>query len=107
MESADDLLDVASNPTPHPEPKQTLPNAGGVLTLGILSLIFIGLLGLIMGIISVSLSGKALEAYRMNPDKYTESSYKNVNAGKICGIIGMSISGLALIIIIVVAVANA
>jgi len=33
----------------------------------------------------------------MNPESYSESSYKNMNAGKICAIIGLCLSGLALV----------
>jgi hypothetical protein len=97
MDTRNEILDGTIS-TPQ-QNKIGLPNAGGVLTLGILSIVFAGLLGLIMGIISLSLSGKALEEYRNNRDRYTESSYKNVNGGRICAIIGISISGLAILVL--------
>jgi hypothetical protein len=36
--------------------------------------------------------------YQENPGKYTEGSFKNVNAGKICAIIGIVISGILILI---------
>ena len=36
--------------------------------------------------------------YQANPSMYTESSLKNINAGKICAIIGIVISGLLMLI---------
>lgn len=86
---------------------KTLPNSGGILAMGIMSIIFAGLIGLTLGIISLSLSGKALSLYNNHPDQYTVSSLKNVKAGKVCAIIGLSISGLAFIILILALIANA
>lgn len=86
---------------------KNLPNAGGILAMGIISIVFAGLVGLILSIISLSLSGKAIRTYEANSSAYTESSYKNVKAGKVCAIIGLSISGLALLIILVAVAANA
>lgn len=83
--------------------KQKLPNSGGILTMGILSIVFAGLIGMILGIISLNLSGKAIAEYKRNPDMYEESSYKNVKAGKVCAIIGLSLLGLAILIILFVA----
>lgn len=81
--------------------QQPLPNASAVLVLGILSIITCwcyGFIGLILGIIGLVLSGKPLKLYKDNPELYTESSYKNVKAGKICSIIGLAISGFFLLI---------
>lgn len=74
------------------ENKQQLPNATAVLVLGILSLVFCwcyGFVGLVLGIIAVVLASAPLKVYRENPDAYTEVSYKNLKAGRICGIIGI------------------
>ena len=62
--------------------------------LGKLKLIFFlcyGFLGFIIGIIAVVLSGSPRRMYRENPENYFEASYKNLNAGRICGIIGICI----------------
>jgi hypothetical protein len=61
------------------------------------------LIGLVLGIVALALSPKAVEMYTANPGKYTESSFKNVSAGKICAIIGVVITGLLMLIGIVYA----
>jgi hypothetical protein len=81
-----------------------LPNATAVLVLGILSIVpgcfCYGLVGIILGIIALSLSSKAGELYKQNPSAYSLSSYNNMKAGKVCAIIGLALSALYLIIII-------
>ena len=82
------------------EDKQQLPNATPVLVLGILSLVFCwcyGFIGLVLGIIAVALASTSLKMYRANPDAYTEVSYKNLKAGRICGIIGMVLAVLTVL----------
>jgi hypothetical protein len=94
------------------EPVQIpLPNASAILILGIFSIVIacccviFAMVGLVLGIVSLALAPKAIEMYNANPGKYTESSLKNVSAGKICAIIGVVISGLLMMIgIIYVAV---
>ena len=80
MSETHDLIDRIE--TPSNTAPIALPNAGGILAMGILSIIFVGLIGVILGIISVSMGGKALAEYKMNPSKYTVASYKNANAGR-------------------------
>lgn len=83
---------------------QSLPNSTAVLVLGILSIVFCwcyGIPGLAMGIIALVLSGKSAKLYTENPSAYTESSYKNLKAGKICAIIGTSLSGLMLVWVVI------
>lgn len=82
-----------------------LPNSTLVLILGILSLIFCwcyGFVGLILGIIAVALSGSSRRMYRENPENYFESSYKNLSAGRVCGIIGICISALIVVFVILI-----
>ena len=87
-----------------PAVKVPIPNSQGILILGIFSLVTsfccggIGVVGLILGIIAVSMSSKAIQMYEQNPENYTEGSYKNVNAGKICGIIGICLNGLMIVV---------
>ncbi len=84
--------------------QQSLPNATGVLVMGILSIVFCfcyGLIGIVLGIIAVVLANKANKLYLANPDSYSESSFKNMKAGKVCGIIGLCLSSLYLIVIII------
>ena len=85
-------------------PQQELPNATAVLVLGIVSIagcFCYGIPGIICSIIALILAGKAKTIYQQNPDLYTPSSYKNMNAGRICAIIGISLSALYLIAIVI------
>lgn len=79
--------------------QQSLPNATAVLVLGILSIVTcwcIGIPGLVMGIIAIVLSGKSKKLYQENFAQYSEASYKNLNAGRICAIIGTVLSSIYL-----------
>jgi hypothetical protein len=82
----------------------TVPNSTAVLVLGILSIVTCwcwGIIGLTLGIIALVLANKGNNIYKANPSEYTEGSYKNLSAGKICAIIGTSLSGLYFLFIIV------
>jgi hypothetical protein len=84
--------------------QQPLPNATAVLVLGIISIIgcfCYGIVGLACGIIALVLGNKALALYRANPSAYTPGSYGNVKAGRVCAIIGLSISALYVAIVII------
>ncbi len=83
------------------ENKQQLPNATLVLIFGITSIVTCfcyGFLGLVFGIIALVLAKKAKELYLANPELYL--GYENLNAGRICAIIGTILSSLYLLIII-------
>jgi hypothetical protein len=81
-----------------------LPNSSAILMLGIFSIVIafccgiFAMVGLILGIVALALAPKAIEMYNAEPGKYTESSFKNVSAGKICAIIGVAVSGLLMLI---------
>jgi hypothetical protein len=81
----------------------TLPNSTAILVLGIVSIVTCccyGIPGLICGIIALVLANNASKLYQVELGNYTESSYKNVNAGKICAIIGIVLSILYLVSIV-------
>lgn len=85
--------------------QQNLPNATGVLVLGILSIILCwcyGVVGIILGVIALILAGSAKKAYNMNPSLYTPNSFNNVKIGRICAIIGLVLNLLFVIYIVVV-----
>ncbi|MDR1783133.1 MAG: hypothetical protein LBR13_02580 [Dysgonamonadaceae bacterium] len=85
------------------EPQISVPNAVAVLILGILSIpfccVFYGS-GLILAIIALVLASKGTSAYIADPQKYTEGSYKNLKAGKICAWIGLILSIVYIAIIV-------
>lgn len=79
--------------------KQAIPNGTTILVLGICSIATCwctGLIGLGLGITTLILSKKARLLYETYPDSFTENSLNNMKAGKICGIIGVCLSALAL-----------
>lgn len=81
-----------------------LPNSTGVLVMGIISIALcwcFGIVGITLGIISLVLAGKSKKLYKEEPEKYTIGSYKNLQAGYVCAIIGLSLSSLYLIYIII------
>jgi hypothetical protein len=89
------------------EQKTILPNSTATLVLGILSIVFCfcyGLIGLVLGIIALAISSGPKKLYLANPAMY--DGYQNLKAGRICAIVGVSLSSvfLAYIIIIYIAV---
>lgn len=78
-----------------------VPNATLVLVMGICSIVICGL-GPILGTIGLVMSGSGKKAYEANPGMYKESSFKNLNAGRICSIIGLCLGALVWIYYIVV-----
>jgi hypothetical protein len=80
--------------------KVDLPDSTTILVLGIISIVVCwcyGLPAIILGIIALVLSSKANKLFKANPLLYTQSSYKNMQAGKVCAIIGLVLGSLYLI----------
>ncbi len=85
---------------------EKLPGSSAVLVLGIIGLVlFFNLIGLICSIVSVSMASGALKAYNADPDRYDEASFKQVKSGRTCAIIGMSLFGLVVVIVVSVVLA--
>jgi hypothetical protein len=83
--------------------KRNLPNASAVLVLGICSIptcLCYGFPGFICALVALILSRNDFKAYKTNPDAYTTSSYNNLNAGRICAIIGLSFSSLVVLYVL-------
>ena len=81
-------------------PKIELPNATVVLVLGIVSIVgccCLGVIGIACAIIALVLAKSATNLYISDPGKFTENSYKNMNAGKVCAWIGLILSVFFLI----------
>jgi hypothetical protein len=88
---------------PQLPPQLPLPNGTAVLVLGIVSIVgcfCYGLVGLICGIIALILAGKDLKLYNADPSLYTPGSLSNVKSGRICAIIGLSLSIIYFLIIV-------
>jgi uncharacterized membrane protein len=77
---------------------QKLPNATGVLILGIVSIVTCccyGIVCLIAAIIGLVLANKDLKAYHQNPGQY--DNYGNLKTGRILCIIGIVLNVLSII----------
>jgi hypothetical protein len=80
-----------------------LPGAGSVLTLGILGIVFsLGLIGIILNIIALSKAANLTREFQNNPGRYTEASFSKVKSGKVCAIIGLSLFGLSLLVLVAI-----
>lgn len=84
--------------------QRSLPNAIAVLVLGILGIVLACCYGggLILSIIALVLFSKDKKLYLAEPELYTEASYKNAKAGRVCAIIGISVFALYLLAVIAV-----
>ncbi|MFN5415879.1 MAG: FHA domain-containing protein [Flavobacteriia bacterium] len=76
---------------------ESLPGSGAALTLGILSIVFTGIVGLILGIIGISQANKGKRLIEVNQNNYTNGSIKNSKAGMVCSIIGLTFSSLVIL----------
>lgn len=96
-------------PMGNPFGQVAVPNSTAVLVLGICSIFpgcfCAGIIGIVCGIIALVLANKAMAAYKTNPNAYTQASFNNLKAGKVCGIIGLCLSTLILIFYVVYIVA--
>lgn len=89
--------------------KTDAPYSVAVLVLGILSIVFCicyGIIGLALGIVAIVLSNSSMKAINAMPEVYSEGSIKNMKAGRICAIIGVSLSALFIIFIIIAVIAD-
>jgi hypothetical protein len=88
-------------------PTKDLEGAGGILTMGIISIPFFGgFIGLILAIITLTKAKKAMSLYKDYPGQYTEASYRKVKSGRICAIVSLSLLGTTILIILAVAGIN-
>ena len=81
--------------------RKPLPNATTVLVLGIISIptsFCYGIVGIILGIIALVIAKKDLRLSKEFPGEY--DGVENLNAGRICAIIGLSIGSLFFIIMV-------
>jgi len=86
----------------HSPLQMNLPNSNTILVLGILSLVFcwwhiFSIVGIVLSIVTLTLSRKELFLFYTQPNNFTHSSLNNVKAGRVCAIIGLIISVLVFI----------
>jgi hypothetical protein len=97
------MENITNNPPSAGFQQQPVPNSTAVLVLGILSIVTCwtnGFIGIVLGIIALAIAGKGITAYKANPSLYTLSSYNNLKSGRVCAIIGLSLSGFFLLVIL-------
>ena len=80
--------------------RQELANATMTLVLGICSIVLCGL-GPILATIGLVTSSKPLRDYNANPGQYDPASYNQMNAGRICCIIGLCVGCVCWVIMII------
>lgn len=89
------------NESDHQLVKVDLPNADWIMGLGIasLSLSFLtGIIGLILGIVALNLFKKPSDLYKLAPELYHPSSFRNIKVGRILAIIGIIVSSVVALI---------
>jgi hypothetical protein len=85
----------------HPNAPRAIPNADLVLVMGICSIVFClvyGVVGIACGWVGLHYFGKVKREYESNPSAYTDDSFRNAKAGKVCAIVGISLGALFLLI---------
>lgn len=98
----EDELQTTEEQKPQEIQQIQLPNSTGILVMGIISIVCFccmaaGLVGITLGILALVLGNKAIKEYEAKPELYTEKSFKNAKAGRICGIVGLSIGSLYIV----------
>lgn len=84
--------------------QEPVKNAVATLVLGILSIISCWLYGipsLILSIIALAISSKSNRDYLADPTMYDRSTYNQLKAGRICAIVGLSLSAVFWLILII------
>lgn len=100
-QNTDPNINPQMPPNMHPNmpQKQEIPNATLVLILGICSIVLgCFIVGIILGIIGLVVSGKSKRIYQQNPEMY--SNYGTLNAGRILSIIGLILGILTTLYVI-------
>ena len=82
---------------------ESAPYSTAVLILGIISIpscFCYGIIGLTVGIIALTLSKKGIKMYEKKPSQYKKTSLNNLKTGRICAIVGISVSLLYILFVI-------
>jgi hypothetical protein len=77
-------------------------DASAAQTCGIIGIVlFFNLIGIILNIIAIVKGNNVMRDYENFPGRFTESSYSKAKTGRTCGIIGLSLLGLGVLVVIV------
>jgi hypothetical protein len=76
---------------------EMLPYALPAMIIGIVSLVVFCYMGWIMAIVGLNLWKKAKAEWDANPGKYSLTSFKMANAGRICSTIGIIVGLVAMV----------
>jgi hypothetical protein len=86
--------------------RTNLPNARNVLVLGVLSIVFsswyFAVIGVILSLRALFLANRDLALYNVNKSQYSLNSFNNLKAGRVCAIIGLSVSILFCILFLLI-----
>ncbi len=95
-----DTLDSIAMTT---KPKRNLERAGGTLAMGIISIpLALNFVGIVLAIVTLVRSGKAMTEFKNNPLLYTQSSYKKMKAARICATVSLCLLGTGILVFIAV-----
>jgi hypothetical protein len=88
-------------------PQVNVPGSSTAQVCGIIGLIlFFNLIGLILNIVAITNGSKAMREFTAYPGRYTQTSFNKAKSGKTCGIIGLSLFGFGILIVIGIVAAN-
>lgn len=79
--------------------QKDLPNSSTVLALGIISIIFSGVIGFTCAVIALHTYNEDEIKYNYSPSQFSKTSWENLTAGKICAYIGLGLSSLVLMLL--------
>lgn len=87
-------MDVLDN-----TPKRKLKEENTLLAMGILSIIFVSIIGLLIAVGTLIKVNTTLQEYHAHPNIYREKSYKKVKAARILALSSFEIKIILLILI--------
>ena len=102
----EEILDQEIQRSTQIQRQRELDGAKGVLVRGILSIILIGLIGLIIALINISRAKVMIDNYKNNPGKYTESSYRLVISGRFLSYLSLGLLGSFILVLMIVMISN-
>lgn len=79
-----------------------LSGSGSVLATGIISIIFVSIIGVLLAISTIIKANPQISEYERHPSLYDEKYYKRLKAGKYCAIAGLLLKLLALVILMAI-----